>query len=44
MADDTLIKELVTVSEMERSVFEIRNFHLQYDSFLMGNETNHFCN
>ena len=35
-------KQLVALSEMERSFFWIKCFHLQYDSFQIDNETNTF--
>ena len=35
-------KQLVALSEMERSFFWIKCFHLQYDSFQIDNEINLF--
>ena len=37
-------KQQVALSEEERSVLGTKSFHLQYDSFQIGNETNHFVN
>ena len=35
-------RQRVALSKMERSVLGKRSFHLQYDSFQIGNETNLF--
>ena len=39
-----LKRQLVALSEMKRSVFGKKSFHLQYNSFQIGNETKHFDN
>ena len=36
--------QLVALSEMKRSVLGTKSFHLQYDLFQIGNETNLFDN
>ena len=37
-------RQLIAFSEMKRSVLWTKNFHLQYDSVDIGNETNSFGN
>ena len=37
-------RKLVAFSEVEQSILKTKSFHLQYDSFQIGNETNLFGN